>query len=70
MTSSRRMQRGGLSDADKKMLESGRSPNELDQTDESLKAADITAAGEAKAQAGATAAPKGPDGKTAERYAG
>jgi hypothetical protein len=56
--------------------ESARSPNELDQTDESQNAADITRAGQAKASKRRPDAPddrtasRAPDGKTSERYAG
>ena len=56
-------------------------PNELDQSDEALKAADMTYAGEAAAGARAGAPecagetpqsvePCAPDGRSAERYAG
>ena len=55
--------------------ESGHTPNELDQSDESQKAADITREGETrgsvdKRRPDDRTGPHAPDGKTAERYAG
>ena len=70
-----------MNPADRRLDESPLTPNELDQTDESEKAADITRAGERtarEAQKGQDCpgespqapAPCAPDGKSADRYAG
>ena len=72
---------GPKSPADSRLDNSPLSPNELDQTDESQKAADITRAGEGmvrEVQKSAdcpgefpqSPAPCAPDGKSADRYAG
>ena len=69
------------SPADHRLNESPLSPNELDQTDESEKAADITRAGEEQTrkaepgpdcpgEAAQSPAPCAPDGRSADRYAG
>ena len=73
--------RARLAPVDRRMAESDLTPNELDQTDESQKASDITHSGEGivrDAQLGPdcpgetpqSSTPCAPDGKSADRYAG
>ena len=70
--------RASVAPVDRRLAESGLSPNELDQTDESQKAADITRAGEEQSRADRdcpgeapqSSSPCAPDGKSADRYAG
>ena len=70
-----------MNPADRRLDESPLSPNELDQTDESEKAADITRAGkrtvretqkgqDCPGESPQASAPCAPDGKSADRYAG
>ena len=72
---------GSINPTDRRLAESPLSPNELDRTDESKKAADMTRAGERElneAQPGPdcpgetpqSPAPCAPDGRSADRYAG
>ena len=76
-----RLSSGPLSSVDRRLKESDLSPNELDQTDESQKAGDITRAGEGlvpgaglgpdcDGETPQAETPCAPDGRSDERYAG